>query len=47
MSGAELVGTDIAHALLLASAAGALNAGLGNVNSMLALNLLLASYPVC
>jgi uncharacterized protein len=45
MSGAELVGTDIAHALLLATTAGALNAGLGNVNYMLALNLLLGSIP--
>lgn len=45
LSGAELVGTDIAHALLLATVAGALHAGFGNVDYMLALNLLLGSIP--
>ena len=45
LSGAELVGTDIAHAFFLATAAGLLNAGLGHVNYLLAGNLLLGSIP--
>ncbi|TBL72500.1 sulfite exporter TauE/SafE family protein [Paenibacillus thalictri] len=45
MSASKLVGTDIAHAFLLATVAGLLHAGLGNVDYMLALNLLLGSIP--
>ncbi|KIL40815.1 membrane protein [Gordoniibacillus kamchatkensis] len=45
MSAAKLVGTDIAHAFLLATLAGLLHAGLGNVNYGMALNLLLGSIP--
>ncbi len=45
LSGSELVGTDIAHAFFLATAAGLLNAGLGHVNYLLAGNLLLGSIP--
>jgi uncharacterized protein len=45
LSGAELVGTDIAHALVLATAAGILHAGLGNVDYMLTLQLLAGSIP--
>ncbi|WP_042463995.1 sulfite exporter TauE/SafE family protein [Neobacillus dielmonensis] len=41
----ELVGTDIAHAFLLVTAAGILHAGIGNVDYMLAVNLLLGSIP--
>jgi uncharacterized membrane protein YfcA len=42
---AELVGTDIAHAFLLVSAAGILHAGIGNVDYVLTFNLLLGSVP--
>ncbi len=45
MSATEMVGTDIAHAFLLATFAGILNAGFGNVNYMLVGNLLLGSIP--
>jgi hypothetical protein len=45
MSAAKLVGTDIAHAFLLATVAGLMHAGLGNVNYGLAINLLLGSIP--
>jgi uncharacterized membrane protein YfcA len=45
LSGAELVGTDIAHALILASAAGILHAGFGNVDYLLTLQLLAGSIP--
>jgi uncharacterized membrane protein YfcA len=45
MSAAKLVGTDIAHAFLLATVAGVLHAGLGNVNYPLAINLLMGSIP--
>ncbi|MFC0211060.1 sulfite exporter TauE/SafE family protein [Paenibacillus chartarius] len=45
MSAARLVGTDIAHAFFLATVAGVLHAGLGNVNFELAFNLLLGSVP--
>lgn len=42
---AQLVGTDIAHAFLLASTAGILHASMGNVNYTLVLNLLIGSIP--
>ncbi|KAA9025671.1 sulfite exporter TauE/SafE family protein [Niallia endozanthoxylica] len=42
---AELVGTDIAHAFLLVTAAGILHAGIGNVDYLLTFNLLLGSIP--
>jgi uncharacterized membrane protein YfcA len=45
MSPSELVGTDIAHALLLVTAAGLMHAGIGNVNYLLMVNLLLGSIP--
>jgi hypothetical protein len=45
MSAARLVGTDIAHAFLLATVAGILHSGLGNVNYPLAINLLMGSIP--
>lgn len=45
LTAAKLVGTDIAHAFLLATVAGLLHAGLGNVNYGLVLNLLLGSIP--
>jgi uncharacterized protein len=45
LSGAELVGTDIAHAFLLATVAGAFNAGFGHVNYLLVGNLLIGSIP--
>lgn len=41
----ELVGTDIAHAFALVSVAGLLHAGLGNVDFLLAANLLIGSIP--
>jgi len=41
----ELVGTDITHAFLLVSAAGFMHAGIGNVDYLLALNLLVGSIP--
>jgi uncharacterized protein len=41
----ELVGTDIAHAFLLVSAAGFMHAGIGNVDYLLAINLLVGSIP--
>jgi uncharacterized protein len=41
----ELVGTDIAHAFLLVTAAGFMHAGIGNVNYLLVLNLLMGSIP--
>jgi uncharacterized membrane protein YfcA len=41
----ELVGTDIAHAFLLVTVAGAMHAGIGNVNYLLAFNLLIGSIP--
>lgn len=40
-----LVGTDIAHAFLLATAAGIMHAGIGNVDYLLMLNLLIGSIP--
>lgn len=45
MSPSELVGTDIAHAFLLVTAAGIMHAGIGNVNYLLTINLLLGSIP--
>ncbi len=45
MSPSELVGTDIAHAFLLVTAAGFMHAGIGNVDYLLMVNLLLGSIP--
>jgi uncharacterized protein len=45
MSPSELVGTDIAHAFLLVTAAGFMHAGIGNVDYLLVVNLLLGSIP--
>ncbi|WP_207952249.1 sulfite exporter TauE/SafE family protein [Paenibacillus turpanensis] len=45
MSSATLVGTDILHAFLLVSAAGAVHAFFGNIDYMLAFNLLIGSIP--
>lgn len=45
MSPSELVGTDIAHAFLLVTAAGMMHAGIGNVDYLLMLNLLVGSIP--
>lgn len=45
MRPSELVGTDIAHAFLLVTAAGIMHAGIGNVDYWLVLNLLLGSIP--
>jgi uncharacterized protein len=41
----ELVGTDIAHAFLLVTAAGIMHAGIGNVDYLLMFNLLMGSIP--
>jgi uncharacterized protein len=41
----ELVGTDLAHAFFLVSAAGIMHAGIGNVDYLLTINLLLGSIP--
>lgn len=45
LTASELVGTDIAHAFLLVSVAGLLHAGIGNVDYLLAANLLIGSIP--
>ena len=45
MRTSELVGTDIAHAFLLVSAAGIMHAGFGNVDYQLMFNLLMGSIP--
>lgn len=45
MRPSELVGTDIAHAFLLVTAAGIMHAGIGNVDYTLMINLLLGSIP--
>jgi len=45
LSPGELVGTDIAHAFLLVTAAGFMHAGMGNVDYLLMVNLLLGSIP--
>lgn len=41
----ELVGTDITHAFALVTVAGFMHAGLGNVDFLLATNLLIGSIP--
>lgn len=41
----ELVGTDIAHAFVLVTAAGIMHAGIGNVDYLLTFNLLFGSIP--
>ncbi|MCM3765514.1 sulfite exporter TauE/SafE family protein [Neobacillus niacini] len=45
MSPSQLVGTDIAHAFLLVTAAGLMHAGIGNVDYLLMMNLLMGSIP--
>lgn len=45
LKSSDVVGTDIAHAFFLVTAAGLLHAGLGNVNFGLAFNLLIGSVP--
>jgi uncharacterized membrane protein YfcA len=45
MGPSELVGTDIAHGFLLVTAAGVMHAGIGNVDYLLMVNLLLGSIP--
>lgn len=45
MSPSELVGTDIAHALCLVTAAGLMHAGIGNVDYYLVFNLIVGSVP--
>lgn len=45
MSGKEIVGTDIAHALLLVTAAGLAHASFGNVDYSLMVQLLSGSIP--
>ncbi|HEX7057491.1 MAG TPA: sulfite exporter TauE/SafE family protein [Bacilli bacterium] len=45
LKGAEIVGTDLTHALFLVTAAGLMHAGLGNVDYLLAANLLVGSIP--
>jgi uncharacterized membrane protein YfcA len=45
MKSSELVGTDIAHAFLLVTVAGILNASFGSVDYMLTANLLIGSIP--
>lgn len=45
MKSSEVVGTDIAHAFLLVTVAGLLHAGIGNVDFLLAFNLLIGSIP--
>jgi uncharacterized protein len=45
MSPSQLVGTDIAHAFLLVTAAGVMHAGIGNVDYLLTINLLTGSIP--
>lgn len=45
MSASELVGTDIAHAFLLATAAGLLHVSSGSVNFALVGNLIIGSIP--
>lgn len=45
LSAVEIVGTDIAHAFLLVTVAGILNASYGNVNYSLVMNLLMGSIP--
>jgi uncharacterized membrane protein YfcA len=45
ITSSKLVGTDIAHALLLVTAAGLLHASYGNVDFGLAFQLLIGSIP--
>lgn len=45
MRASELVGTDIAHAFLLVTAAGIMHASIGNVDYLLMVNLLIGSIP--
>jgi uncharacterized membrane protein YfcA len=45
LSGAQLVGTGLAHAILLTAVAAASHWGLGNINLALVLNLLAGSIP--
>ena len=45
LNGTQVVGTDIAHAFLLATAAGLMHAGFGHVDYPLAFNLLAGSIP--
>ncbi len=45
LSPGELVGTDIAHAFLLVTAAGFMHARIGNIDYLLMFNLLLGSIP--
>jgi uncharacterized protein len=45
LKASELVGTDIAHAFFLVTAAGIMHAGIGNVDFMLMFNLLVGSVP--
>jgi uncharacterized protein len=45
MGPSELVGTDIAHAFLLVTAAGIMHAQIGNVDYLLMVNLLMGSIP--
>lgn len=45
LKASELVGTDIAHAFILVTVSGIIHMGLGNVNFMLVLNLLVGSIP--
>ncbi|MEC0767652.1 sulfite exporter TauE/SafE family protein [Bacillus atrophaeus] len=45
MKTSEIVGTDIAHAFLLVTVAGLLNASFGSVDYLLAANLLIGSIP--
>jgi len=45
LKSSEVVGTDIVHAFFLVTVAGALHAGMGNVEYGLAFNLLIGSVP--
>ncbi|TLS51112.1 sulfite exporter TauE/SafE family protein [Paenibacillus antri] len=45
LKSSEVVGTDIVHAFFLVTVAGALHAGMGNVDYGLAFNLLIGSVP--
>jgi uncharacterized membrane protein YfcA len=45
LKGKEVVGTDIAHAFFLVSAAGLAHMGYGNVNMSIVSNLLVGSIP--
>lgn len=45
LKASELVGTDIAHAFLLVTVAGLFYIGVGNINYLLLVNLLIGSIP--